>query len=61
MVAEPITQVDTYDEGGISINDLEKAIDELIELNNDKLPPKPKIVQIKPEIIEQPIYQLPIE
>lgn len=61
MVAEAITQVDTYDEGGISINDLEKAIDELIELNNDKLPPKPKIVQIKPEIIEQPIYQQPIE
>jgi hypothetical protein len=61
MVAEPITQVDTYDEGGISINDLEKALDELIELNNDKLPPKPKIVQIKPEIIEQPIYQQPIE
>ena len=61
MVAEAITQVDTYDEGGISINDLEKAIDELIELNNDKLAPKPKIVQIKPEIIEQPIYQQPIE
>ena len=61
MVAEAITQVDTYDEGGISINDLEKAIDELIELNNDKLPTKPKIVQIKPEIIEQPIYQQPIE
>jgi len=61
MVAEPITQVDTYDEGGISINDLEKAIEELIELNNDKLPPKPKVVQIKPEIIEQPIYQQPIE
>lgn len=61
MVAEAITQVDTYDEGGISINDLEKAIDELIELNNDKLPPKPKIVHIKPEIIEQPIYQQPIE
>lgn len=48
-------QVDTYDEGGINIIDLEKAIDELSKFNNAKLPRLPKAAKL-PKDNEQPFY-----